>query len=397
MTNEFKPLDGIRVVEMSHMVMGPSCGMFLAFLGAEVIKVEPLIGDKTRQLTGMGSAFYPLFNRRKKSVALDTASPGGKEALNRLLASADIFIDNFKDSTLRGMGLDADTLHERFPQLICATHKGFLAGPYENRTALDEVVQMMSGLAYMTGPKGRPLRVGASANDIMGGLFGAFAVIGALYERNKTNKGRAIRVGLFESCLLLVSQHMVQFELEGKDPEPMPEREFSWPIYDIFVDADDRQIFIGTIGDGHWSQLCTYLGLNDLLQHPELQTRMDRIHARHWVVPLVAAAVRKRHREELLPALEEMEIPFAPVAKPSDLFQDRHVMRPGGLIASTTPDGRSFRAPALPIEIDGVSLTGGGGEVDRIGGHSVEVLNALGLSPEEIALATQSKAAGAVA
>lgn len=383
MTSEFEPLRGIRIVEMSHMVMGPSCGMFLAFLGAEVIKVEPLGGDKTRQLTGMGSAFFPLFNRRKKSVTLDRATPEGRDALNRLLATADIFIDNFKDSTLKGMGLDADTLHETFPQLICASHKGFLAGPYENRTALDEVVQMMSGLAYMTGPKGRPLRVGASANDIMGGLFGAFAIIGALYERERTGKGRAIRVGLFENCLLLVSQHMVQFELEGKDPEPMPEREFSWPIYDLFVDADGRQIFIGAISDSHWVQLCTYFGLDELLQHPELQNRMARINARHWVVPLVAEAVAKQRRAELLPALEKMGLPFAPVARPSDLFHDRHVMREGGLATSHTADGRTFRAPALPIEVDGASLAGGG-DVDRIGGHNAEILGSLGLSAEEI-------------
>lgn len=387
MTSEFEPLRGIRIVEMSHMVMGPSCGMFLAFLGAEVIKVEPLGGDKTRQLTGMGSAFFPLFNRRKKSVTLDRGTPEGREALNRLLATADIFIDNFKDSTLKGMGLDADTLHEKFPHLICASHKGFLAGPYENRTALDEVVQMMSGLAYMTGPKGRPLRVGASANDIMGGLFGAFAIIGALYERSRTGKGRAIRVGLFENCLLLVSQHMVQFELEGKDPEPMPEREFSWPIYDLFLDADGRQVFIGAISDSHWTELCTYFGLDELLQHPELQNRMARINARHWVVPRVAEAVAKQRVADLLPALERMGLPFAPVARPSDLFHDRHVMREGGLSTSHTADGRTFRAPALPIEVDGASLAGGG-DVDRVGGHNAEILGSLGLSPEEIVAVT---------
>ncbi|MEG4641565.1 crotonobetainyl-CoA:carnitine CoA-transferase CaiB-like acyl-CoA transferase [Paracoccus pantotrophus] len=389
MTAEFKPLEGIRVVEMSHMVMGPSCGMFLAFLGAEVVKVEPPGGDKTRQLTGMGSAFFPLFNRRKKSVVLDSRTPAGRKALDRLLASADVFIDNFKDSTLQGMGLDAETLHDRFPQLICASHKGFLSGPYERRTALDEVVQMMSGLAYMTGPKGRPLRVGTSANDIMGGLFGAFAVIAALFERGKTGEGRTIRVGLFENCLLLVSQHMVQFELEGRDPEPMPERAFSWPIYDVFADAEGGQIFIGAVSDGHWTRLCGYLGLDDLLQHPELQSRMARINARSWVVPLVAAAVARRPMAELLPALEKMEIPFAPVAKPSDLFRDQHVMRQGGLASSQTADGRTFRAPALPIEIDGASLAGGG-DVDGIGGHNAEILGRLGLTPEEIAAAAKA-------
>lgn len=248
---------------------------------------------------------------------------------------------------------------------------------------------MMSGLAYMTGPKGRPLRVGTSANDIMGGLFGAFAVIAALFERGRTGAGRTIRVGLFENCLLLVSQHMVQFELGGRDPEPMPERAFSWPIYDVFADAEGGQVFIGAVSDGHWTRLCAHLGLDDLLQHPALQDRMARIGARSWVVPLVAAAVGRRRMAELLPALEEMEIPFAPVARPSDLFRDPHVMRQGGLALSQTADGRSFRAPALPIEVDGAALAGGG-DVDGIGGHNAEVLGGLGLTPEEIAAAASA-------
>jgi len=265
MNQEFQPLNGIRVVEMTHMIMGPSCGMFLGLMGAEVIKVEPPAGDKTRDLTGMGSPFFPLFNRGKKSVQLDLSTEAGKAALDRLLATADVFVDNFRDVSLAKMGADPKVLREKFPNLILASHKGFLEGPYQDRTALDEVVQMMTGLAYMTGPTGRPLRFGSSAVDIFGGLFGAFSVMGAILERRETNQGRDIRIGLFENGLLLVAQHMVQFELEGTNPPPMPERDFSWPVYDIFVTADERQIFISAVTESQWATLCKYLELNDFL------------------------------------------------------------------------------------------------------------------------------------
>ncbi len=386
MDQTFQPLSGIRVVEMSHMIMGPSCGMFLAFLGAEVIKVEPPEGDKTRHLTGMGRPFFPLFNRGKKSISLDLKTEAGRAALDALLATADVFVENFRDAALGRMGADPADLRDRFPRLILASHKGFLAGPYENRTALDEVVQMMTGLAYMTGPTGRPLRVGSSANDIMGGLFGALSVVAALRERDTTGQGRSIRIGLFENCLLLVAQHMVQYELEGRDPPPMPERDFSWPIYDIFYTADGQQIFVGAVTAGQWDALCRHLDLQELLDDPTLQTKMDQINARDRTVPIVAAAIAKHDHATLATAFEGMGIPFSPIAKPSDMFENPHVMRPGGLALSRLPSGETFRAPALPFEVDGAMLSGGG-DIAEAGAHTEEVLAELGLSNDQIARA----------
>src|SRR5476651_1169047 len=183
MTTPNLPLTGVRVVEMTHMVMGPTCGMILAQLGAEVIKVEPPSGDKTRSLGGMGTAFFPLFNRGKRSVVLDFEKSGDRETMDRLLASADVFLENFRDGQLEKQGLGPEELHRKHPHLIVAGHKGFLSGPYEHRPALDEVVQMMSGLAAMTGTRDKPQRVGSSANDIMGGMFGAIAILAALYQK----------------------------------------------------------------------------------------------------------------------------------------------------------------------------------------------------------------------
>ncbi|MCR4268901.1 CaiB/BaiF CoA-transferase family protein [Nitratireductor sp. ZSWI3] len=383
MEQSFRPLEGFRVVEMTHMIMGPSCGMFLGMLGAEVIKVEPPEGDKTRDLTGMGRPFFPLFNRGKKSVQLDLKTPAGRRALDTLLSTADVFVDNFRDASLSKMGADPAKLRERFPKLVLASHKGFLSGPYQDRTALDEVVQMMTGLAYMTGPTGRPLRVGSSANDIMGGLFGAFSVVAALMEREKTGRGRSLRIGLFENCLLLVAQHMVQFELEGVNPPPMPERTFSWPVYDIFDTADGQQIFVGAVTEGQWAALCRLLELDALLADPSLQTRMDQIDARDRTIPVVARAIAARQAGPLLEAFEGLGIPYSPIAKPSDMYSDPHVMRPGGLAESRMPSGEKFRAPSLPFDVDGVMLNRAG-DVPALGEDTEAVLSALGLDEEEI-------------
>lgn len=253
---------------------------------------------------------------------------------------------------------------------------------------MDEVVQMMTGMAYMTGPTGRPLRIGSSANDIMGGVFGALAVLGALLERQESGEGRTIRIGLFENCLMLVMQHMVQFDLDGHEPAPMPEREFSWPVYDIFDTRDNRQIFVGAVTEGHWQILCKAISLEHLLEDNRLQTKMDQIEARNWTLPLFAEAIGKRDFSELIEIFEASGIPFSPINRPADMFQDPHVLRPGGLQLSHDAGGQVFRAPGLPIEVDGgiphpVSL-----DVADVGDDTDTVLSELGLSPSEISAAS---------
>lgn len=356
MSEPFQPLAGIRAIELSHMVMGPSCGMFLAFLGAEVIKVEPPGGDKTRQLTGMGAGFFPMFNRGKRSVCLDLKSDEGRAALEELLAGADVFVENFKDSTLEKQGLDPAGLRTRFPDLITVSNKGFLRGPYQDRTAMDEVVQMMTGLAYMTGPSGRPLRIGSSANDIMAGLFGALAVVGAVLERTQGGAARDVRVGLFENCLLLVGQHMVQYEIEGTESPPMPERSFSWPVYDIFDTGDGRQLFIGAITAGHWVSLCDILELPELRDDPALESAMQKIEARDRTLPVFAGAIAKREAADLAAAFTAHDIPFSPILRPAQMYDDEHVNRPGGLVTTRRADAPSYRAPGLPFEVDGAPV-----------------------------------------
>src|ERR1700731_133418 len=340
------PLSGVRVIEMTHMVMGPTCGMILAQLGAEVIKVEPPAGDKTRSLGGMGTSFFPLFNRGKRSVVLDFAKAEDRETMHRLLASADVFLENFRDGQLEKQGLGADELRRLYPHLIVAGHKGFLSGPYEHRPALDEVVQMMSGLAAMTGTVAKPQRVGSSANDIMGGMF--------------------------ENCLFLVAQHMVEYEMTGNKPRSMPEREHAWPIYDIFETKGGERIFIGVVTEGHWQSFCREFGMTEFLDDPTLRTTTDRILARSRIIPRAAEVIKTWNSAELSARLDRLNICFSPINRPEDLFSDPHVLRPGGLVNNFNADGAPFRVPALPIEWNGAHI-GEGLKVPALGADTASV------------------------
>jgi len=367
------PLKNIRVIEMSHMIMGPSCGMMLAQLGAEVIKVEPPKGDKTRELKGMGTAFFPLFNRGKRSVVLDLTLMQDRFTFDALLATADVFVENFRDGQLEKQGINVETLREKYPELIIAGHKGFLSGPYEHRPALDEVVQMMSGLAMMTGSLEQPKRVGSSANDIMGGMFGVIGILAALLERQKTGLGKDIRVGLFENCLFMVAQHMVQYDMTAVPSVPMPDRVHAWPIYDIFNTLDGQKFFIGVVTDGHWLSFCQTFGLAAFLDDPRLQSATDRIGARAWTVPIVAEKMANQDIADLETTLDQLNIPFSRINRPEDMFNDPHVLRDGGLVTATDVNGQKFRSPALPIELDGQSL-GADLIVPELGQHTADVL-----------------------
>jgi crotonobetainyl-CoA:carnitine CoA-transferase CaiB-like acyl-CoA transferase len=375
------PLAGVRVVEMTHMVMGPTCGMILAQLGAEVIKVEPPVGDKTRSLGGMGTSFFPLFNRGKRSVVLDFAKAEDRETMQRLLASADVFLENFRDGQLEKQGLGAEELRRRHPHLIVAGHKGFLSGPYEHRPALDEVVQMMSGLAVMTGTKDKPQRIGSSANDIMGGMFGVIAILAALYQkRGGADGGADIRIGLFENCLFLVAQHMVEYEMTGNRPRSMPEREHAWPIYDIFETAGGERIFIGVVTEGHWQSFCKEFGLQEFSGDPTLRTTTDRILARSRIIPRAAEVIKRWDAKELSARLDQLNICFSPINRPEDLFDDPHVLRPGGLVNNINANGEAFRVPALPVEWNGANL-GEGLKVPVLGADTEAVRTELESKP----------------
>ncbi len=378
------PLDGVRVVEFSHMVMGPSCGLVLGDLGADVIKVEPLEGDNTRRLTGSGAGFFPAFNRNKRSIAVDLKSAEGLSLVKRLVATADVVTENFRPGALDKMGLGYDALSAAHPALIYCSLKGFLAGPYENRTALDEVVQMMGGLAYMTGPPGRPLRAGSSVNDIMGGMFAAIAVMGALMERARTGRGQLVKSALFENNLYLVAQHMMQFAVTGVPAAPMPNRLAAWAVYDVFETSDAGQIFLGVVSDTQWAAFCSHFGLHDLAVDPALATNPQRVRAREAFMPRLRSLIATMPRQALVDAAEAIGLPYAPITKPEDLFDDPHMQHPGAMVDVTLEDGRPSRVPALPIEMDGRRL-GRRLDIPRPGEHGAAIAAELGYTVDEIA------------
>jgi crotonobetainyl-CoA:carnitine CoA-transferase CaiB-like acyl-CoA transferase len=370
------PLAGLRVIEFTHMVMGPTCGMILADLGAEVIKIEPPDGDKTRKLPGLGIGFFRSFNRNKKSVVLDINQPEGLGTAIELIGECDVMLENFRPGMMASLGLDYATLSKKYPRLIYVSHKGFLPGPYEKRLALDEVVQMMGGLSYMTGPEGRPLRAGTSVNDIMGGMFGAIGVLAALRERDRTGLGQEIQSALFENCVFLASQHMQQFSMTGEPAPPMPSRVSAWSVYDVFTLAGGEQLFIGAVSDKQFRILCQLLERPDLLDVPEFATNAQRVAVRPALLARLGDILKDHYIDDLSAKLEAAGLPYAPIVRPDQLLDDPHLKASGGLVPMQTDEGSTTDVVLLPLLMGG-RRPGVRHALPRIGEHTEEVLAAL--------------------
>lgn len=396
------PLAGVRVLEFTQAVLGPTAGMVLADMGAEVIRVEPTPhGDPTRKLRGFGMGYYPYFNRNKKSVVLDVKDPRGFAVVETLLESADVLIENFAPGTMKRLGLGPE-LTERYPRLVYLSLKGFLPGPYENRTALDEVVQMMSGLAYMTGPRGTPLRAGASVIDMMTGVWGAMGAILAVRERDSTGRGQVVSSALFETAAFVMGHHLAYSLASGEEVPPMPERVSAWAVYHQFKTADDQLVFIGVTSDKQWLRFCDAFELPDLATDARLTSNNDRIRERDWLLPLLRDHVATLTLDEAVERCERAGLPFSPVARPEDLFEDRQLLEGGSLLETTLPDGTVGALPALPL-VMGSERWGKRLDPPQLGEHTREVLLEAGISPEHVSelaadgvvIAAENRPAGA--
>ncbi|MPW20543.1 CoA transferase [Paraburkholderia sp. CNPSo 3157] len=375
-TSSRLPLEGVRVIEFTHMVMGPTCGMILADLGAEVIKIEPPGGDKTRKLPGLGIGFFRTFNRNKKSVVLDINTPDGHAAAEELIGQCDVMLENFRPGLMQKLGLDYDTLSKKFPRLIYVSHKGFLPGPYEKRLALDEVVQMMGGLSYMTGPAGRPLRAGTSVNDIMGGMFGAIGVLAALRERDFTGRGQEVQSALFENCVFLAGQHMQQYAMTHEAPPPMPSRVSAWSVYDVFTLANDEQLFIGAVSDRQFLTLCDVIDRPDLASEPQFADNAMRVAVRPELLARLGDILKHHRADELAAKLEAAGIPYAHIVRPDQLFDDPHLKQSGGLVPMQTDDGGTTEVVLLPLTMGG-RRPGVRQALAKVGEHTQEILSRL--------------------
>lgn len=387
------PLAGIRVIEFTHMVMGPAVGHILASLGAEVIRIEPIGGDATRRLLGSGSGYFPMYNRGKQSICLDLKSAQGVAVARDLVAGADILVENFRPGALDRMGLSYEAMADANPRLIYCSEKGFLPGPYENRTALDEVAQMMGGLAYMTGPPGRPLRAGSSVIDVTGAMFGVIGILAALEERHRTGRGQKVVASLFETTAYLVGQHMAQFAVTGKPAAPMPARISAWAIYDVF-ETQDLPVFIGVVSDSLWEKFCALLGFDDLWADESIRANNQRVLARDRILPVVREKVAGFTRADIIARLEGTGIPFAPVSKPEELFEDPQLAA-GGLETVFLDDGRETKLPTVPLEMAG-KRTGGENHLPRPGRDARDVLSALGYDDGKIEELIGAGAVGAL-
>jgi crotonobetainyl-CoA:carnitine CoA-transferase CaiB-like acyl-CoA transferase len=386
------PLEGIKVLAFTHAVMGPAAGLILADLGAEVIHIEPPTGDTTRRLKGFGVGYFPFFNRNKKSLAIDLKAPEGKKIILKLVETADIVLENFGPGTIERLGYGYEALSSINPRLIYVSLKGFLPGPYEHRVAMDEVVQMMGGLAYMTGPPGQPLRAGSSIIDVSGGMFGAMGAITALYDRERTGKGTYIKGSLFETTAFIMGQHMAYAALVDDPVPPMPARVSAWSVYKLFDTKDDEQVFIGIISEKHWQKFCEAFDRRDWLADERLQTNNHRIRERDWFLPAVNQMIKQFTKEEIINICDTAGICFAPIARPEDLFDDPQLNQGDyGLLETEFPNGEKTKMPRIPLQFGSYDLNKRKDPPATIGADTREVLTALGYDEKNINELAQRK------
>jgi len=381
------PLDNIKVLEFTHMIMGPAAGVILADMGADVIKIEPVTGDATRHLPGSGAGYFPMYNRNKRSLCINLKFEEGRDVALGLAKDADVVIENFRPGTMDRLGFGYEVLSKQNPRLIYCSEKGFLAGPYEHRTALDEVAQMMGGLAYMTGPPGQPLRAGASVIDVQGGMFGAVGIIAALHQRHATGKGQHVVASLYENTVFLVGQHMAQYAVTGQVASPMPVRVSAWAIYQVFETGDDEQVFVGVVSDKQWKDFCAAFELTDFANDSSLDGNSDRVKHKDRIIPVIQETFRGYTKQQLMDKLERTGLPFAPITKPQELFDDVHLNASAGLLPITVTDGKNAgqktKLPALPLEMHGQRF-GITRDVPQAGQHTREILQQAGYNDEQV-------------
>ena len=389
MTAATLPLADLRVLELGHIIAGPSAGLLLADLGADVIKIEkPAEGDQTRGMPAGNWANFHFFNRNKRSIAVDLkGSAEGRELFVRLAKGSDVVIDNFAYGAVEGMGLGYEVLSKANPRIIYMALKGFLPGPSEARPFLDELAQMAGGLAFMTGPKGKPMRAGASVVDVGAAAYGIVAVLAALHQRERTGVGQKITSGLYETTVYWVGQWLANHAATGEPSVPMPEMRqgtrMGWGIYQLFDASDGEQVFIGITSNAHWERFCKEFALGDLLADENLNDNAKRVAARGWLPGRIGEEMRTYSSAELAERLERARIPFAPLRRPDQVLDDPHLNASNQFMDTPLPGRGIAKLPKMPVRSTAYEF-----ELRRaapgLGEHTREVLLEFGLTKDEI-------------
>ncbi|WP_417708173.1 CaiB/BaiF CoA transferase family protein [Roseibium aggregatum] len=386
------PLKGIKVVELARILAGPWTGQTLADLGADVIKVESPQGDDTRgwgppfvrDETGADrdAAYFHACNRGKRSIAVDFRTQEGQELVRRLVADADILIENFKVGGLAKYGLDYDSLSKVNPKLIYCSITGFgQDGPYAHRAGYDFMIQGMGGIMDLTGdPEGDPQKIGVAFADIFTGLYGVVGVLAALRRRDETGEGEWVDMALLDAQVGVLANQALNYFVSGKAPKRLGNAHPNIVPYQVFP-ASDGHLIIAVGNDGQFRRLCAVLGLPELADNPRYATNAARVAARSDLVPILTAETATRARDDLLAALESEGVPAGPINSVEDVFNDKQVLHRQMKVdlPATGVDGGSVASVRTPIRFKNGQLV-----LDRaapeLGEHTDEILRELGIA-----------------
>lgn len=384
------PLKGVRVLELSHIVAGPSGGMMLGDLGADVIKVEhPSTGDTARSQANEGNTFY-TYNRNKQFLALDLRQAKGKAIFEKLVKQSDIVLDNFAPGALQRLGLDYSWGSKINPRIIYCSVKGFLPGPYGDRPFLDELAQMAGGIAYLTGFEGKPMRAGASITDIGAATYGVMGILAALYRREQTGVGDCIEAGLYETVVFWISQYITGAQLSGKNPPPRGEqtsgmgKAMGWGVYQLFPTKGGKPVFIAVTGNRHWVGLCDVLGFDDWKNSAEFNTNRKRTAEKWRIAERITAATQLLTYDDITARLYKALVPYAPVGTPLDILADKHMGEAGRWMQLKVGD-KQLKVPKLPFAMGGTEDFEAAKQPAFLGEHTDTILASIGYTPAEVA------------
>jgi formyl-CoA transferase len=385
-----KPLEGIRVIDLTRVLAGPYCTMLLADLGAEVIKIErPGVGDDARHFVPFvkgQSAYFININRGKKSVVIDLKKPKGRELFLRLVEKADVLVENFAPGTMERLGLGYDVVSKVNPRIIYASISGFgQEGPYRRKPAYDLIAQAMGGIMSITGwPDSPPTRVGTAIGDILGALYATIAILAALRAREVTGRGERIDIAMVDCVIQACEAYNMMWLVEGRVPTRIGNRyEFIYP-YDTFR-ARDGWVAIGVGNDEMWARLCKAMGREDLINHEDFNTNMKRVANHARVKEIVEGWTSRLSVREIVEVLEKREIPVAPVFTMKDVWSDEHIVKWRKMLVRIEQPGVGVM-PIVGTPFKFNNLTAEVGDpAPLLGQHTREVLmKLLNLSEEEI-------------